>query len=126
MAKRCTLCLETKEAADFRVRKSASDGLGSWCRPCIRAYNRKRQLLDYSARAEKMYGLTPEGYEQLLLEQGGLCAICRQPPVERRLAVDHCHRTGVVRGLLCHGCNLCLGRLNDDPALFRRAAEYLR
>ena len=72
------------------------------------------------------YGITLEDYALMLAEQGGVCAICGTPPSEARvLDVDHCHESGTVRGLLCRSCNLCLGRMSDDPDLLRRAADYL-
>lgn len=65
-------------------------------------------------------GVTVEFYEELLREQGGVCGLCgRPPPTGRRLAVDHCHRTNRIRGLLCHLCNTALGfveRYLADPA----------
>jgi hypothetical protein len=73
------------------------------------------------------YGLTPDCYQQLLVAQGGCCAICRRSdcPSGRKLAVDHCHKTGKVRGLLCTPCNTAIGKLNEDPAVILRAAEYV-
>ena len=53
----------------------------------------------------KQYGLVPEQYTQLLERQNGVCAICGHPPKTRRLGVDHDHKTGRVRALLCHTCN---------------------
>jgi hypothetical protein len=50
-------------------------------------------------------GLTDAGYDELLAEQGGGCAICGAKPKTRRLDTDHDHRTGLIRGLLCHRCN---------------------
>jgi hypothetical protein len=50
-------------------------------------------------------GVTDEQYERLLAAQGGHCALCPSTPKTRRLHVDHDHRTGLVRGLLCHRCN---------------------
>lgn len=76
----------------------------------------------------RRYGLTVEDYEAMLAAQGGRCAICREAPDSRRrhdLAVDHCHETELVRGLLCHRCNVGLGHFNDRPNLLRAAAEYL-
>lgn len=70
--------------------------------------------------------VTDEQYDALLVLQEGLCAICRKaPPERRRLAVDHDHQTGTVRGLLCSRCNLGLGYFKDDPDHLRAATAYL-
>lgn len=65
--------------------------------------------------------------EDLLLEQEGFCAICRVPEEElhRVFVIDHCHKTGIVRGLLCQTCNTGIGLLKDDPEFIRRAATYI-
>lgn len=77
----------------------------------------------------KAYGLTVEEYEALLKKQDGKCAntACRtsEPGGTGRFAVDHDHKTGKVRGLLCSGCNTMLGLGRDDPAILRGGAEYL-
>jgi hypothetical protein len=63
-------------------------------------------------------------YQQLLEQQGGVCAICGRPPVNRRLDIDHCHKQLVIRGLLCHLCNRQLGnRVTAD--WMRKAISYL-
>lgn len=72
----------------------------------------------------KQLGLTIEDYERLLAAQGGGCAICGATPKTRRLDVDHDHRTGAVRGLLCHRCNRALPSWVNVRWLFR-AAAYL-
>jgi hypothetical protein len=73
------------------------------------------------------YGLSAAGYDDLLAQQGGVCAICQQlDPKGRRLAVDHCHETGRVRGLLCVPCNVGIGNLNDDPERLLAAVAYLQ
>jgi hypothetical protein len=70
-------------------------------------------------------------FDAMLDAQGGRCAICRTDKAfsgggdGRRLAIDHCHSTGVVRGLLCGNCNRMLGLVKDDPEVLRRAAVYL-
>ncbi|MEU5737025.1 endonuclease VII domain-containing protein [Streptomyces tendae] len=75
---------------------------------------------------KNMYGLTREQYAAMLEEQGGVCAICkRECRVHGRLSIDHCHRTNVIRGLLCQSCNTALGHLEDDPDRLRAAINYL-
>lgn len=69
--------------------------------------------------------LVPGEYAQRLETQGGGCAVCQRPPNGRKLCVDHDHRTGVVRGLLCSTCNTAIGLLQDDYATVVNAARYL-
>lgn len=100
----------------------------------VRESARRRKLADPAAvaavqrrsRLKKQYGLSVEGYEQLLIMQHGVCAICGEHcPTGRKLAVDHCHTTGHVRGLLCANCNQGLGKFQDDAELLRKAVAYL-
>ncbi len=74
--------------------------------------------------ALKRYGMTPEEYSSLLEVQKGGCAVCGKK-CTRRLAVDHDHETGRVRGLLCMPCNTAIGSLRDSPALVAKAVVYL-
>jgi hypothetical protein len=100
------------------------------CQQCHKARNTVRwQSKDImekrSARAVK-YGLTPEEFLALYEKYDSKCAICRNEPTTLRgLHVDHCHTTGKVRGLLCHGCNVGIGSLRDDVVLMRKAIAYL-
>lgn len=73
------------------------------------------------------YGITPEDWDNLYKKQGGRCAICgiHQSELKRKLYIDHCHKTNVVRGLLCNNCNRALGELQESPELLRKAADYL-
>lgn len=78
----------------------------------------------YSFR--KRFGITVEEYDAMVAAQGGRCAICRGENTRGvRLPVDHNHKTGKVRGLLCERCNLALGQFGDDPQLLERAIAYL-
>jgi len=79
------------------------------------------------AHVRRTYDLTPEQFNNLLAEQANLCKICGQPDTSKRgvLHVDHCHKTGRVRGLLCFKCNIALGKFKDDPQLLRNALAYL-
>src|SRR5262245_13714441 len=72
----------------------------------------------------RRYNIPPAEYDALLAKQGGACAICRKRS-KGRLCVDHCHVTGVVRGLLCNECNGSLGYLKDDQASLVAALAYL-
>jgi hypothetical protein len=73
-----------------------------------------------------VYGLGPGDYERIYAAQGGRCAICRRATgATKKLAVDHDHATGEVRGLLCSSCNRAIGHLRDDPEAFMRAQIYL-
>jgi hypothetical protein len=78
-------------------------------------------------RLERVYGITPDQYDALYAAQGGRCAICRTATGKaRRLAVEHNHGTGEVRGLACGPCNILIGKLGDDPVAFELIADYLR
>ena len=74
---------------------------------------------------KKMYGLTEADYDRMFAEQGGVCKLCGKPEPRRRLAVDHCHRTNVVRGLLCTRCNQYIGKM-DDTQWVANAAAYVK
>jgi hypothetical protein len=79
---------------------------------------------------EKRYGITLEQYDEMVAAQGGRCAICNKLPkgtshTSRRLAVDHDHATGTVRGLLCSPCNTTIGMIEDSPGLLDRMRRYL-
>ncbi len=73
----------------------------------------------------RKYGLTEERYQEMLEAQGGVCAICQKPPKTIRLSVDHDHRTGRVRGLLCYCCNYGLGWFSDKPERVKRLVAYV-
>ena len=73
----------------------------------------------------RTFGINPEQYDAMLRNQSGRCAICKEPPGKRRLAIDHDHSTGRLRDLLCSQCNTMLGKSRDSVALLRQAIEYL-
>jgi len=91
----------------------------SRCRAC-------QSATTHAARIEKTYGLTAADYDALLGLQGGKCAICRGAPKSKRLAVDHDHKSGAVRGLLCSRCNAELLSFADhSPQKLWNAYAYL-
>ena len=81
----------------------------------------------------KARGVDADRYQEMLKEQGGVCAICCKPERAtdkasgkiKDLAIDHCHATGEVRALLCSNCNRALGLFNDDPAMLAKARLYV-
>lgn len=94
-------------------------------------YNSKVRVNSYSYEKTKNldlkreFGINLEIYNEMLANQKGVCAICFLPESNVALAVDHCHETGLIRGLLCGKCNRALGLLQDNPALMRIAALYV-
>jgi len=110
-----------------------------WCSECQTMiplfYCRGSRCIPHASRAahasmtKRVYDFTREDYEALLAWQKGRCYICQQVPRAKRLAVDHDHDTGEVRGLLCAndewGCNMTLRRLLNSPAMARRALAYV-
>jgi len=90
---------------------------------------RKKELREaaHGLRILKTYGITSEQYEALYRAQEGVCYICRRATgARKRLAVDHDHKTGYVRGLCCSVCNSVLGHLRDDPEAAWRIFKYLK
>lgn len=71
------------------------------------------------------YGITPEQYTILLTMQRGVCAICQKPPFRVRLAIDHDHKTGKIRGLLCRRCNCGIGNARESTAILAMMIAYL-
>ena len=81
---------------------------------------------DRSAHLRRTFGITQDEYETRLAGQGGGCAVCRRAPKPgKSLHVDHDHRSGDVRGLLCFSCNAALGHLADDAERIRALLTYL-
>ncbi len=74
------------------------------------------------------YGITVEDYNLLYAKQKGCCAGCNrhQSELNKSLGVDHCHTTGIVRGLLCNKCNLAVGYVNDSIQILENLIKYLR
>lgn len=120
--KTCKDCLQRKPLEDFTSGKAV-------CKACRNAKPQTRtSAQNWKHGIKRRYGITPADYDALLEKQGGVCAICESPSCAtgRRLAVDHDHNTGHVRGLLCAACNLLLGKARDDIALLTRSIAYLK
>lgn len=132
----CARCKVEKPATEenFCRAKTGSKWFQSYCKPCAAGvtteWHKNDPLRLQKARRhvlKRLYGLTVEQYEAMYRAQGGVCAICSRVPSGKkdRLAVDHCHESGAVRGLLCDACNKALGGFRDNPDALRKAAEYV-
>lgn len=100
---------------------------GPRCATDHRAFKKAQKERTHDAMVQKTYGLGPGDYERLLTAQDGRCAItgCRATGKTKRLAVDHDHKTGEVRGILCGPHNQLIGYNRDNPEAFRSLADYL-
>ena len=119
----CRVCGEEKSLhSEFYQRRDRTNGRTDpfyrrECKECFKALDRFRRL-----------GITPEQYEQMLIEQKFSCAICESKLESSRytkFAVDHCHKTGKTRGLLCTQCNTALGLMKDSIVRLQAAVDYL-
>lgn len=129
-SKTCSKCKHPKPVPDgFHKCRSAKDGLQGICRDCFRRYQRengKARYLSQLLGILKRRGLSVEKHRAMETAQRGRCLLCEQPPVLRRLDIDHCHVTDGVRGLLCNKCNQAIGLVGDNPNLVARAMNYLK
>ena len=138
--RRCPRCQEIKPFSEYYTSANSNHGFDSHCIKCSRELGKlfheahpekKREYYERTKRAgrdrklQQKFGITMEQYEMMLKTQGGMCAICVGRDRNKDLAVDHCHNTNTVRGLLCGRCNPAIGYLQDDPNLARKAASYL-
>lgn len=102
------------------------------CRQCyFQRYKTTRIAANRKCRLKREFGITADDYKTMFDLQHGVCLICSRPESYvvkgslSRLAVDHNHTTGEVRGLLCHQCNLIIGNGREDPDVFKQAAMYI-
>ncbi len=121
---RCSRCREWKPTSAFNKNRNQKSGLNYMCRDCSTAHVRSLNL-------PAKYGITTADFAEMLLKQGGKCDCCgSQFAMEGRKAdrpcVDHNHKTGEVRSLLCGRCNLAAGNVLDSSDMADKLAAYLR
>ena len=148
--KKCTKCGKEKPLSEFYNYKSLNGKYHSSCKECCRESssnwgrkNRKHKTLNERRRRAanpmidkeaplKKLGLTFEDYQRMLKIQNGVCKICGKPEkVKRkgkfkRLAIDHNHKTGHLRGLLCSKCNMLIGLAQENIHILEEAIKYLK
>jgi hypothetical protein len=135
----CAKCKEFKSWDCYSNNKIGKNGRYSQCKPCKSAYNRVAERArkasqpkeSYEKRREKLlkwsYGITSEKFDAMLAEQNYCCAICsaKENKVNKHFFVDHCHKNGRIRGLLCFHCNTLLGMAKDNTQILEAAILYL-
>lgn len=135
--KKCIDCNIEKEDSSFNLRNKKSKLRQSRCKDC----ESKNAKIRYLANREKRitnqrkvnifnkYGITEEKYKSMFEAQNGKCAICGSKEIKRKGAkyfnIDHCHKNNNVRGLLCHNCNIVLGKIEDSKEWLKQALIYL-
>lgn len=127
----CRLCKQEKELSEYYKSKARTrDNLRHECKSCINKsttdyYNRNKSKL-VKVRKEyhykRLYNITLDQRNQMILEQDGCCYICQ---IKGKLVVDHCHATGKVRKMLCDRCNWTLGHINDDVSILPKLKLYI-
>jgi hypothetical protein len=132
--KYCGGCEQQLPFDAFNRHSGKPDGYQTQCRKCIKKARQNWASNNPEKRRKRKlkanYNLTTEDYNNLLKEQNYVCAICGTKDTRNKnytfLPVDHCHKTGKVRGILCDYCNVGLGRFEDDVERLKRAIDYLK
>ena len=135
MKKICCDCHIEKDTSEFNKQLDRKCGVAGRCKQCQSIYHKQWYTKNKERMKERFrknnyslrYNITIEDYEKLLAKQNNSCAICysTKGSANKRLAVDHNHQTGVVRGLLCDECNTGLGKFKDNTSLLTNAIAYL-
>jgi hypothetical protein len=127
--RQCKDCETWKPVTDFWFarRPNGNQTLSSYCKPCHRKRSYATRVKKWGSTRNygllKRYGITEQQVLAMIEKQGGLCPLCLKRPA---CAVDHCHETNQVRGILCDGCNSAIGRLGDTEAKLQRVVKYLQ
>ena len=125
--KKCRGCEIEKTEDNFYLQKSGY--LYPYCKPCnsirSRDWKRNNKEKHYHNQIKDKFKMTAEQHKILLDTHFNRCGICGKHEASRRLSVDHCHKTNVVRGILCRRCNLGISYFYDDVKLIKSAMTYL-
>lgn len=122
--KECGTCKETKPRTAFGKSSQDRDGLRRTCRACRSIIDARPRMTSVRARIAHLrrYGMTPADFDMMFESQGKSCGVCSQPTA--RPCIDHSHKTGVVRGLVCYRCNNVIAAL-EQADIADKAMEYL-
>ena len=120
--KRCKTCKLQKSLDQFKVHPQNSDGHGAHCLDCYRLKDRKISQSKRKRDYYKRYNITEEIYQSTLKEQNNCCKLCGS---KYSLVIDHCHKTGKFRGIICNNCNWGLGCFKDSVEVLQKVIGYL-
>jgi hypothetical protein len=128
--KYCPHCDTDLDVSNFYIKKPPNPKHWRFNSPCRKCSNIARQDVEGKRyqreyQLKNKYGIGIKEYNDMLENQNGVCKICNGVDVKNLLAVDHCHSTGKIRGILCGDCNTGLGRFKDDVDLLNKAIEYI-
>jgi len=129
----CTKCNVEKDISEYFKGDRYADGYQNWCKTCYRNYSNERSKdpkVKEKKRSEglkRKFNLTLEEYDRIFDSQNGKCSICGSSNSGRtgNFCIDHNHKTGKVRGLLCHNCNLMIGNSGDSIYILLNGIKYL-
>lgn len=128
--KKCTKCKSFKDLKFFKNDETRKDGYYPQCYECFLLYHKSPEgkLTSRRYRLKTRFGITIRQYNEMLQEQNNSCALCKidQSQLKRNLSVDHCHKTGKIRGLLCMECNTGIGKFKDSIELLEETIKYLK
>lgn len=117
----CSRCSKAKPLNEFWNQSSKSDGKHPYCKKCLVKYQKPNNR---NRTVRSRYGISNEQFSEMFKRQNGRCAICKKKSI-KQLCVDHDHNTGIVRGLLCHKCNIGLGWLDWSNDYLDEISVYL-
>ena len=127
--KTCNRCKKDKKLEDFFKSKKTKSGYKTTCKICEKQGATNKYSSEYFKNKDliRKYNITLDEYKVMLKQQKHSCKICgvHEKHCDRSLAVDHCHETNNVRGLLCAKCNIGLGYFRDRQEFLLKAVEYL-
>lgn len=132
----CSKCKQEKQLIEFYSSATSKDRLYPRCKDCDSKarqqwHRRNPERAKASGRnrhIKSVYGITTEDYNLILSKQNNVCAICSKEETAKgkfKLAIDHCHETNSIRGLLCNKCNRALGLFGENPDVIQRAKDYV-
>lgn len=116
---------ERRNLTNKQWRQNNPEKTAAWAKDYASRHPGKATEAARKHHLKNSYGMSEKDYQDLLILQGGVCLGCLSKPLDKLLCVDHNHKTGKVRGLLCSKCNSCLGQAGDNPEVLRSLANYL-